>query len=124
MFNFLYKNAGIAVAGSRWCNEALPATYLNVGQNKASEYMTLSNQIKKFLASNLKTLSDQALDPIIADLAFKNDIQTTLNVQLFCVSQKAFTTSTKVCRRNLESIHTSKMQLYVDSSPNLYRDSS
>ena len=55
MFDFLYKNAGIAVAGSRWCNEPLPATFLDVSQNKASEYMTLSNQIKKFLASNLKT---------------------------------------------------------------------
>ena len=94
MFNFLYKNAGIAVAGSRWCNEPLPATFLDVSQNKASEYMTLSNQIKKFLASNLKTLSDKALDPLIADLAFKNEIQTTLNVQLLNSSQALSTYNT------------------------------
>ena len=87
MFDFLYKNAAIAVMGSRWCDQELPKTHLDVSQNKASEYLTLSSHIKKFLSSNLKTLSDKALDPIIADLSFKNEIQATLNLQLLNSTQ-------------------------------------
>ena len=49
--------------------------------------MSLSSHIKKFLSSNLKTLSDKALDPIIADLSFKNEIQATLNLQLLNSTQ-------------------------------------
>ena len=82
MFDFLNKNDAIVVLGSRWCNQVLPKTDLVVSQNKAGQYLSLSNQVKNFLSSNLKTLSDKALDPIIDNLKFINELQTTLNLQL------------------------------------------
>jgi hypothetical protein len=94
MFDFLTKNAAIAVMGSKWCNQPLPKTNLDVSQNKASEYLSLASHIRAFLSSNLKTLSDKALDPIIADLSFKNEIQATLNLQLLNSSQALSTYNT------------------------------
>ena len=87
MFDFLNKNAAIAVMGSKWCNQPLPNTHLDVSKNKASEYLSLSNRITAFLSSNLQTLSDKALDPIIDDLSFINELQATLNSQLLNPNQ-------------------------------------
>jgi hypothetical protein len=83
MFDFVQKNTGLVIVGSKWCpNGAFPSRDLVVSENKASQYFSTTDLMKNVLASNLKTLSDSALNPILEDFDAINIMQSTLNLRI------------------------------------------
>lgn len=88
MFAFVQKNTGLVIVGSKWCpNGVLPNRDLVVGENKASQYLSTTDLMKILLASNLKTLSDSALNPILEDFDAINIMQSTLNLRILSNTQ-------------------------------------
>ena len=65
--------------GSRWCNQDLPNRDLLVKENTASKYLMIGNMINNLLASNLKTIRDTSLDPLVDYLTFANELQSKLD---------------------------------------------